>query len=76
MNVTDALNGQTLPVASNARILISENVIGLVVPRAELGPDPSYRVTSFRHAGDFGLQGGEWNADVVPPVHEPLVPLP
>ena len=52
-----------------ARILIRGNAVVLLVPASEFAvADPSFRVTTFRHTGDFGLDGGEWSGDVEPAV--------
>ena len=52
-----------------ARILIRNNAVVLLVPATEFTvANPSFRVTTFRHTGDFGLEGGDWSGDVEPVV--------
>lgn len=64
-------------VTSDARIIIDEAVIALVVPASEFAvPDPAYRVTAFRHTGDWGLEDPyDWNGDMSPPLREGLAPF-
>ncbi|MCB2224162.1 MAG: hypothetical protein KQH83_08305 [Actinobacteria bacterium] len=65
-------------VPSAARVVIVDYGMLLVVPVSEIG-DPSvarYRVTAFRHLGDWGMSPPyAWNGDAVPPVGEPLLPI-
>jgi len=74
MEVSDVRSGSIEPIASGARITISEGALMLVVPLEEFDDStPQYRVTSFRHRGDFGLQPPhDWTGDIVPTVDEPL----
>jgi hypothetical protein len=77
MTVKDATSGSPQVVASGARMTISDGAIMLVVPMTEfVDQSPSYRVTSFRHRGDFGLNPPhDWSGDIVPTVDEGLVEL-
>jgi hypothetical protein len=69
MFATDASSSPIQPLASSARVVVQDNVIALIVPSSELAAQaPGYRVTSFRHQGDWGLEGLPWSGDVEPPV--------
>jgi hypothetical protein len=58
---------------SHARLLVSGSELALLVPASEFSvASPGYRVTAFRHTGDYGLSGGPWSADYHPRVGEPL----
>ncbi len=75
MQVTDARDGAFTSVPSGARIVATGNTLALIVPADELpATDPTYRITAFRHAGDWGAQQ-PWSADVVPAVGEPMLSL-
>lgn len=66
------------PVPTAARVIIGDWGMTLVVPTSEIGDleDASFRVTAFRHLGDFGMQPPhEWNGDTFPAVGEPLIPV-
>ena len=53
-----------------------DNVWVLVIPVSEFSTDmPPYRLTAFRHDGNFGFNGN-WDGDVQPPVDQPLLTLP
>lgn len=72
MVVTDARNSNPTSVASAARAVIRDNSLILWVPRNEFVVDsPAYRVTAYRHTGDFG-RNDPWSGDLHPPVGEPL----
>ena len=59
-----------------ARLLMVDNVWVLVIPVSEFSTDmPPYRLTTFRHDGNFGFNGN-WDGDVQPPVDQPLLTLP
>ena len=61
-------------LSSAVRVIISSNAMILVVPISEFPATKlSYRVTSFKHMGGFGLDGDAWTGDVFPPVDEPLL---
>ena len=52
----DARNNNFNAVASGARVIIGENGMVLAVPVGEFSvTNPSYRISAFRHTGDFGL---------------------
>lgn len=77
MKVTDARDGAFLPVDDTAaRIILRGNTIALVVPAGEFTvAKPSYRMTSFRHLGDYGMSPPhEWAADTEPLVSVGLSP--
>jgi hypothetical protein len=75
IKVVDARLSTSNPVASGARMIVAGREFAAFIPRAELdGAEPSFRVTTFRHEGDYGLQGGSWDASYYPPLGEPLMP--
>ena len=70
--VTDARNNNPTTVSSAARVILQNNTMTLIVPKGEfLVPNPTYRVTSYQHTGDFG-RTNPWSGDLHPPVGEPL----
>ncbi len=66
----------THDVASSARVLIRNDALVLLVPAAELsGPNPAFRVSTFRHEGDLGVGANNvWSGDVQPAVDEGFAP--
>jgi hypothetical protein len=75
LKVVDARISTSNPVASNARMVVAGRELSAFIPRAELdGTAPGFRVSTFRHEGDYGLQGGPWDASYYPPLGEPLMP--
>jgi hypothetical protein len=75
IKVVDARISTSNAVASNARMIVAGRELAAFIPRAELdGTAPGFRVTTFRHEGDYGLQGGPWDASYYPPLDEPLMP--
>ncbi|HEY3494131.1 MAG TPA: hypothetical protein VGK73_05570 [Polyangiaceae bacterium] len=74
MRVVDARVSTSDPVSTNARMVIAGRELSAFIPRAELGADPGFRVSTFRHEGDYGLDGGPWDASYYPPLGEPLMP--
>lgn len=70
-------NGQTItPASSDARIFIRDNVLVLLVPASEMTvSQPNYRVTAFRHTGDFGINPPhDWDGTIFPAVADGLAP--
>lgn len=62
-------------VPSSERIIVAGDLVALVVNEDEVHPDTaSYRITAFRHLGDYG-QTQPWSGDVVPAVADGLTPL-
>ncbi|HWB76732.1 MAG TPA: caspase family protein [Nannocystaceae bacterium] len=62
-------------VPSSERIIVAGDLVALVVNEDEVHPDTaSYRITAFRHLGDYG-QSMPWSGDVVPAVADGLAPL-
>lgn len=61
-------------VSSAARVLITHKTMVLMVPRSEFEvATPKYRVTSFRHSGDWGKNPPhDWDGDLDPRVGDPL----
>ena len=72
LKVTDASNNAFQQVGSAARAIIAQNCVMLVVPLSEFdGPAPRYRVTAFRHSGDFGQNPPfDYSADFHPEIDE------
>ncbi|MGD8860451.1 MAG: hypothetical protein PVI30_10610 [Myxococcales bacterium] len=70
LKVSEVVDNDPADASTAARIILRDNVVALIVPASEfLTPRPRYRVTAFRHAGDFGLNPPfDWNGDVEPPV--------
>ena len=61
--------------ASSERIVVAGDLVALIVDADEVpAATARYRLTAFRHLGDYG-QSMPWSGDVVPAVGEPLVPL-
>ena len=74
MWVTDVANGAFEQVASEAQLIVINNTMFLVIPRSEfLAQNIGYRMTAYRHTGDWGLSGGVWDGDVQPPVADGLI---
>jgi hypothetical protein len=72
LRVSDVRLGGT-EVASEARFILAGRQLALLIPRGELDGDrPLFRVTAFRHEGDYGLAGGPWSASYAPALKEPL----
>jgi hypothetical protein len=75
LRVIDARVSTSSPVASGARLIVAGREFAAFIPRAELdGTSPGFRVSTFRHEGDYGLDGGPWSASYHPPLDEPLMP--
>lgn len=75
LSVREIVSGAPMTVTNSAaRIVIDDNVVLLLVPATELAvAKPSYRVTTFRHTGDYGISPPhDWDGDVEPPVDQPL----
>ena len=73
MQVTDAANNSFTAVESNARMIIMGNTLILFVPQSEfLANTIGYRMTAYRHPGDWGSPSGDWDGDVLPPVADGL----
>ncbi len=61
-------------VPSEARFMLWGSEVALLLPRVELdGAAPKFRVTAFRHEGDYGLDGGPWSGSYFPHLGEPLL---
>jgi hypothetical protein len=76
LKASNAKNSNVTPASTNARIIVSANAIVLVVPKAEFSaPHPAYRITTFRHTGDYGTNPPHnWEGDLEPPVARGLTP--
>ena len=71
----DARGGNFTWMQTDARMLMTGNLVMLVVPASEFQVDlPTYRLTSFKHMGDWGWYD-PWSADVQPTVAEGLSPI-
>lgn len=56
-------------------MVIAGRELAAFIPRSELnGSAPGFRVSNFRHEGDYGLQGGPWDAAYYPALDDPLMP--
>jgi hypothetical protein len=73
----DASTSPPTTLSSTARLIQSGHVSVLVVARSEVtnAAEVAYRVTLFKHTGDFGLSGGPFKVDTAPYVGEPLALL-
>lgn len=69
------VRGERKQIATGARAIINGNTIIMVIPAGEISLErPLFRLTAFRHTGDYGINPPhDWDADVVPPVDEPLL---
>jgi hypothetical protein len=75
VKVVDARISNTNPVPSAARFVIAGRELAIFIPRSELnGAAPTFRATTFRHQGDYGLNGGPIDLSYWPPLQEPLAP--
>lgn len=74
LKVSDATGGTPKQVTSNARIIIRDDTITLVVPTSEFKVQkPKFRVTAFRHTGDYGMNPPyDWDGSVWPAVADGL----
>ncbi len=74
LSITDARSGALSPAPINARVIIRGNAIALVVPAPAFEvEDPPFRVTAFRHTGDFGLEAPfNYDGSLHPAVEEGL----
>ena len=69
---TDATDSAPVTVDSDARMIVNGTTLILLVPREEfLAEHIGYRMTAYRHPGDWGT-GGDWDGDVQPPVADGL----
>jgi hypothetical protein len=77
MSARDARGGTIMPMSTAARIWIRRNTVTLIAPASELGTTmPPYRVTAFRHTGDYGIDPPhDWSGDVEPTVAQGLAPF-
>jgi len=74
LKVSDATGGTPKQVTSHARIIIRDDTITLVVPASEFKVQkPKFRLTAFRHTGDYGINPPyNWDASVWPAVADGL----
>ena len=80
LKVTDASNSTMTDVtaSSNARIIIKDNTLLLIVPKSEFtAADPKFRLTAFRHTGDYGIPSPhDWDGSIWPAVADGLESSP
>jgi hypothetical protein len=70
---TDARNSAPTTVDSDAEIILVGNTLILMVPRDEfLADNIGYRMSAYKHPGDWGWGSGDWDGDVQPPVADGL----
>jgi hypothetical protein len=76
--VTDASNGGFVSVVTTARIIIFENTMVLVVAASEFAvAKPDYRITAFRHTGDYGMSPPhDFDGSIWPSVADGLQSFP
>ena len=74
LDVTEARGGDFVGQESDARLIVIDNGLILVVPASEFeAADPALRWTAFRHTGDYGMgPTKDWNGDVQPAVAQGL----
>jgi hypothetical protein len=72
----DVRQGQALARHTDARVMISENLIYFVIPAAELETArPGYRMTSFAHDGTYAPEASGGDVTGIDPT-EPLQQIP
>lgn len=78
LTANTAINGVVTEVPTDARVIIRGNVILLIAPATEFGVSmPSFRVTSFRHTGDYGIpEPHDYDGSVWPAVADGLQIFP
>ncbi len=73
LRVDQMQGGSPTPAESNAILIQDGNAFVLVAQESEVPPTATFRVTSFRHTGDFGMQPpNDFSGDVFPEVGMPL----
>ena len=73
MDVMDAANNSVTDIESNARMIIMGNTLILFVPRSEFSANTiGYRMSAYKHQGDWGINSGIWDGDVQPPIADGL----
>lgn len=72
--VQSAKNGNVQPYASNARVVLEDNLVMALIPLSEFAvPCPEYRTTTFAHHGDYGLNPPYfWGGDTEPTIDDGL----
>lgn len=78
LKVVDASGGMIRTVTdSNARLIMKDNSLTLVVPASEFTTmKPSFRLTAFRHAGDYGVNSPyNYDGSLWPSVGDGLQPI-
>ena len=63
---------------TQARVVIRDDTMVAVIPADEFScAEPSFRVTAFRHTGDWGMGADhDWSGDTEPPVDQGLAVWP
>jgi hypothetical protein len=74
---TNAAGGSITAATTSAHVFISGSAIGALVPASELSVAlPSFRVTAFRHSGDYGMNPPhDYDGSVHPAVADGLAPF-
>jgi hypothetical protein len=75
----DTAHGTTItPASSSARIILKGTLAIALIPTSELFATAlRYRISMFRHLGDFGLQApNDYDGSVYPAVSDPLTTIP
>jgi len=78
LTANDATNSVITEIATDARIIIRDNSMFLVVPASEFAvSDPAFRITAFRHTGDYGMNPpNDWDGSIWPAVEDGLEEFP
>jgi len=76
--VNDATDSVISEIASDARIIVRDNALFLVVPASEFAvAEPAFRITAFRHTGDYGIDPPhDWDGSIWPAVADGLEDFP
>ena len=70
----DPVTDQVYAHTTQARVIAHGNTIIVLIPKDEFTADlPKFRVTTFCHEGDFGLEGGPFSGDHQSRVGDPLL---
>ena len=77
LKASTAFNGNIQTTTTKARMIVSGNSITLVLPASEIAAKAPYRLTAFRHKGDFGMNPPyDYDGSVWPLVGQALTPSP
>ncbi len=78
IKATDASISGFPAASTQARILVQDDTFALLAPKSEfVATRPAFRLTAFRHTGDYGLNPPyDWDGSVYPSVAGGLEPFP